>query len=67
MSTQTIAQDKVRVRGIRALMRELGPAGMIQFMQQFGGGHGDYTKDRHRLLGDMTVDEIVDSIEGKRR
>ena len=67
MKTQTITQDKVRARGIRALMRELGPAGMIQFMQQFGGGRGDYTKERHRLLDDMSVDEIVDRIEGQGR
>ena len=66
MRTQTLSVDKVRSRGVRALVRALGPAGMVQFMQQFRHGRGDYTKERHRLLAGLTVDQIVDEIQGKR-
>ena len=48
------------------MVRALGPAGMVQFMQQFRHGRGDYTKERHRLLAGLTVDQIVDEIQGKR-
>ena len=66
MSTQTLAADKIRARGVKVLTRELGPAGMVQFMQQFRGGRGDYTKERHKLLGHLTVDQIVAEIKRKR-
>jgi hypothetical protein len=29
------------------LRRELGPAGMIRFLQQFETGRGDYARERH--------------------
>ena len=67
MSTQTLAPDAVRIRGVRALRRELGPAGMVQFMQQFTRGRGDYTKERHRILDKFTVDQIFNEINSKRR
>ncbi|MFT5241462.1 MAG: hypothetical protein ACI9OU_001684 [Candidatus Promineifilaceae bacterium] len=67
MSTQTLAADKIRTRGVSALVRELGPAGMVQFIQQFRHGRGDYTKSRRKSLGDLSVDQIVDEIQQKRR
>ena len=66
MSTQTLAAEKIRARGVKALTRELGPAGMVQFMQQFGSGHGDYTRERHKILDKLTVDEVVAAIRRKR-
>ena len=67
MSVQTLEPDKVRVRGMKALVRELGPAGMVQFMQQFRSGRGDYTKDRHRILDKFTVDELLAGMRSKRQ
>jgi hypothetical protein len=66
MSTQTLAADKIRTKGVRVLTRELGAAGMVQFMQQFSSGRGDYSKERHKILGHVTVNEIVDEIRRKR-
>jgi hypothetical protein len=66
MSTQTLAADKIRVRGVQVLTRELGAAGMVQFMQQFRNGRGDYTKERNKLLGHLTVDQVVAEIRHKR-
>ena len=66
MSTQTLVADKVRARGVKALVRELGPAGMVQFMQQFTGGKGDYTKERHKVLGTLSVNQIVADIKRER-
>lgn len=43
---------------MEALTRELGVAGMVQFMQQFSSGHGDYTKERHRLMGRLSVNDV---------
>lgn len=53
--------------GLAALRRELGPVGMIRFLQFFDTGHGDYTAERHEWLDGLTVDDIVREIEQRRR
>ena len=58
MSMRALAPDKVKQRGMEALTRELGMAGMIQFMQQFSAGSGDYSKSRRHLLDNLSVDDI---------
>ena len=42
-------------------------ADVNRFIQQFERGHGDYTVERDRLLGNPTVDELVKKIEQRRK
>jgi hypothetical protein len=49
------------------LVRALGPVGMARFLQQFDPGHGDYTSDRDRILGNPTVDDLMDELERRRQ
>ena len=58
---------ELRQAGIEALVKALGPVGMARFLQQFDPGQGDYTAERDRVLGDPTVDELVDEIEQRRK
>lgn len=44
----TATLDDIRRAGVEALARELGPVGMIRFLQQFETGRGDYTAERQR-------------------
>ena len=37
------------------LIRELGPVDYARFIQQYQEGTGDYTRDRHLLLGDESA------------
>ena len=67
MSTPTLVMNDVRVRGTAALKRELGNAGMVQFLQQFEKGRGDYSKDRHKVLDKFSIDDIMTAIKAKRR
>jgi hypothetical protein len=60
------SQDEICRAGLQALRRELGIVGMLRFLQQFSKGHGDYTAERHELLGNPSVDEIVDAIERRK-
>ena len=53
--------------GLDALMRELGPVGFVRFLQQFETGHGDYTREREKWLGDEDVDELVSRIHQRRK
>jgi hypothetical protein len=64
-STATPAE--LRRAGIDALVRALGPVGMARFLQQFDPGHGDYTADRVRILGNPTVDDLMDELDHRRQ
>jgi hypothetical protein len=48
-------------------LERLGPADTIRFIQQFSGGRGDYTKERGQWLGQLSVEEVLRSIEERER
>jgi hypothetical protein len=50
--------EQIRLRGLAALRRELGRAGLARFLQHFEPGSGDYTRERTKLLADVTMDEL---------
>jgi len=50
MTTETLTLYEIRTVGFEALLRELGPAGAIRFLQQYESGQGDYTRNRKKLL-----------------
>ncbi len=50
MRTETLSLYEIRTIGFEALLRELGPAGAIRFIQQYETGSGDYTRDRRKIL-----------------
>jgi hypothetical protein len=58
---------ELRRVGIDALVKALGPVGMARFLQQFDPGHGDYTAQRYAILGNPTVDELMDEVERRRQ
>ena len=58
MKTDTLSFYEIRTVGFEALLRELGPAGAIRFIQQYEPGQGDYTRDRKKLLPKKSIREI---------
>lgn len=66
MSTSTMTLNEIRQKGLEVLSRELGPVGMIRFMQQFETGAGDYSLERHEWLQDQTVEGIYQRIKERR-
>jgi len=65
MNVAEMSLEEIRQHGIDALARELGPVGMIRFLQQFETGKGDYTIERHQWLPD-DVDVIAEAIGDRR-
>ena len=66
MSTTSMTLAEIRQAGLEVLCRELGPVGMIRFLQQFEGGQGDYTSARHSWLGGLTLEKIAKDIRDKK-
>lgn len=53
-----LTTEQIRRKGLAALRRELGRAGMIRFLQQFDTGAGDYARDRHAWVDGTSLDDI---------
>jgi hypothetical protein len=66
MNPATMTLEQVRATGLQALSRDLGPVGLIRFLQQYETGYGDYTAERHRWLGERTVRDVAQAIERQR-
>lgn len=54
---------EIQNKGYEILCEHLGIVGMLKFIQQFDLGSGDYTKEREKILGNPTIDEIKAEIE----
>lgn len=66
MKTEIPTLYEIRSLGFEALLRELGPAGAIRFIQQYETGQGDYTRDRKKWLPKKSAREIAKEIAKKR-
>jgi hypothetical protein len=66
MSTNELTPLQIRQKGLEALRQALGPVGMVRFLQQFDGGSGDYTRDRHQWLEDREIADVMAQIRQNR-
>lgn len=66
MNQQTMNLNQLRIRGLEALIKALGPVGMVRFLQQFDTGAGDYTKERVNFIKQMSLEQIIKAIEERR-
>lgn len=55
--------NEIRKAGIEALLKELGPVKAIRFLQQYDTGKGDYTKERDKLIEEMTMESFWKDME----
>lgn len=62
MTTLDLTDEQIRARGLEVLHRELGPAGMIRFLQHFEAGRGDYSVERHAWLDQCTLEELIEEL-----
>jgi hypothetical protein len=66
MSVQTPSLDEIRAAGLRDLARELGPVGMVRFLQQFETGRGDYSVERDQWLRPADAQKLAEEIRRRR-
>jgi hypothetical protein len=66
MKSEHLTDAAVRAVGWEALVEKLGPAGALRFAMQTERGHGDYAELRHRLLGALSVDQLLAQMRRRR-
>ena len=52
---------EVRIAGMLALKKALGPVGTVRFLQQFEQGSGDYTKEKYESP-EPSMDDIIEKL-----
>lgn len=50
--------EQIRTIGLAVLKRELGADGLIQFLQQFDAGSGNWARERHDWVDRTTLADI---------
>jgi len=65
-SIETMSDEQFECHALEILGRELGADGLARFLRLHRSGAGDYTKDRMQWQKDLTIQEVLDSIEQRR-
>jgi len=58
--------NEIRIKGFRVLVKNLGPAGAIRFIQSYTHGSGDYTRERKKWL-EKDFDAVMAGIKERRK
>jgi hypothetical protein len=67
MSQRKMTLEEIKQTGLEALNRELGPVGMIRFLQQYEIGWGDYSSARFDWLGNQSVKSLATKIQKSKK
>lgn len=62
----TKTQQELVRQGYQALVDTLGVVDTIRFIQHFSPGQGDYTKERHEWLDQISRENIFTSMKQRR-
>jgi hypothetical protein len=66
MNTQLKPLSEITQQAIEVLAKEIGLVDTVRFLNQFTTGYGDYTEEREALFKDLTLDEILYTLEKRR-
>jgi recombination DNA repair RAD52 pathway protein len=61
-SVSNMTDEQFERYALEILRREVGTDGLARFLRRFGSGRGDYTRDRASWQKDLTVEQIVASL-----
>jgi hypothetical protein len=63
IQTEEMTDEQFGHFTLELLQKELGPDGTARFLRTSRSGSGDYTRDRHKWLDGLTMDEILDEAQ----
>ena len=66
MSSARLTDAEIRALGWQALIDRLGPSGALRFAMQTEHGYGDYAALRHRMLGRLSVNELLSRMKAQK-
>ena len=66
MTVKTKPLAEITEEALTLLYRELGVVNTVRFLNQYGTGYGDYTREREVLFADLTLEDIASEVEGYR-
>ena len=61
-----LSNVELRALGWQVLVKHLGHAGALRYAMLTESGVGDYAEQRHRDLGKLSVDELVEKMRQHR-
>jgi hypothetical protein len=67
MNIETRPISEISRRATHILFKEMGIVDTIRFLNQFSIGQGDYTKEREKWLGDISMDDAISQIKAQRK
>jgi len=59
MKSERLTDAEIRAQGWQALVDRLGLTGALRFTIQTEHGMGDYSRDRHKALGALSVNQLL--------
>lgn len=59
--------SEISHQATRILFEKMGVVDTLRFLNQFSVGQGDYTKDREKWLGDISLDDAISQINAERK
>jgi hypothetical protein len=60
---EKMSDEQFERHALAVLQRELGVDGLARFLRVYRAGTGDYTRDRHRWLEGVTIEDIMAEVE----
>lgn len=66
MSVPVRPLQEVTAQAFTILVREMGLADTVRFVNQFSSGYGDYTAEREALFADTGLEQILKALERAR-
>jgi hypothetical protein len=64
---EIMTDEQFERHALEVFRRELGVDGLARFLRLHRSGPGDYTRDRMQWQKDLTMQEVLDSVEQRRR
>ena len=66
ISIDRMTDEDFERHALTILQRELGLDGLARFLRLNRASNGDYTRDRHKWLSGVTIDDIMTEIESRK-
>ncbi len=66
ISIDKMTDEEFERHALAILQRELGLDGLARFLRLNRAAGGDYTRDRHRWLDGLTIQDIMAEVERRR-